>query len=198
MFALLLKHLAENKKMPGDVVKTFNISRLIEKQAAAYQKKLHEVPIGFKHIVKLMLSQNILIGGEESGGLGIAGHIPERDGILCGLLLIELLAKEQKPARVVLNEIMNKHGYFYYNRIDQPMERSQIDTLVQKLKNNPPKQLAGKNINKIEDLDGIKLNFDNGAWILFRASGTEPLIRIYCEAKTKDEVNLILGQSLTL
>jgi phosphomannomutase len=78
------------------------------------------------------------------------------------------------------------------------MERSQIDTLVQKLKNNPPKQLAGKNINKIEDLDGIKLNFDNGAWILFRASGTEPLIRIYCEAKTKDEVNLILGQSLTL
>ncbi|MFA4858171.1 MAG: phosphoglucomutase/phosphomannomutase family protein [Candidatus Margulisiibacteriota bacterium] len=198
IFSLLLKHLAENKKLPGDVVKTFNISRLVDKQARGYGKKLFEVPIGFKHIVKLMLSQDILIGGEESGGIGIAGHIPERDGILCGLLLIELLAHENRPARAILDEIMEKYGRFYYNRIDLHLDRAKIDALVQKLKNDPPKLLAGKSVVKVETLDGIKLNFEDEAWILFRASGTEPLIRIYCEARSMPDVDLILAGSQKL
>lgn len=195
MFSLLLKHLAENKKLKGEVVKTFNISRLVDKQCSAYKKKLNEVPIGFKHVVKLIQSKDILIGGEESGGIGIKGHIPERDAMLCALFVIELLAKEGKPARAILNDIMDQHGYFYYNRIDKHMERAKIDAFVNKLKNNPPKQIGNLNVTKIEDLDGIKLNFEDESWILFRASGTEPLIRIYCEARTPDDVNLILAAS---
>ncbi|MBU0686654.1 MAG: phosphoglucomutase/phosphomannomutase family protein [Candidatus Margulisbacteria bacterium] len=198
MFSLLLKHMVENKKLSGDVVKTFNISRLVTKQAQAYKRKLHEVPIGFKYIVKLLLSQDILIGGEESGGIGIKGHIPERDGILCGLLLIELLAKEGKPARAILNDLMDQFGYFYYNRIDLHMDRQKIDAFINQLKNNPPKKIGGKNVANIEDLDGIKLNFEDESWILFRASGTEPLIRIYCEARTTQDVDLILGESQKL
>jgi phosphomannomutase len=145
-----------------------------------------------------MLSQNILIGGEESGGIGIAGNIPERDGILCGLLLIELLAKEGCPARAILDAIMEKYGRFYYNRIDRKIPRAQIDALVQKLKDDPPKQMSGKSVIKVENLDGIKLNFEDESWILFRASGTEPLIRIYCEARTPSDVELILGESQRL
>ncbi len=194
MFSLLLKHLVENKKLKGKVVKTFNISRLIEKQAKKYKLKLDEVPIGFKHIVNIMLKEKVIIGGEESGGMGIYGHLPERDGTFCGLLLLELMAKSGYNLKQILDEIMDELGYYHYNRIDLKLtNRDKMLEGLNKIKSNPPKIFADKKITKVETLDGVKLNFSDESWILFRPSGTEPLLRIYAEGTTEESVKLLLG-----
>lgn len=192
VFSLLLKHLYENKKLRGKVVKTFNISRLIEKQAKEYGLELKETPIGFKYIAEEFLTSDVLIGGEESGGIGIKGNIPERDGSLNALLLLELVSIEKKSLSQILKSIMDKHGYYYYDRIDLHVDTKFLAPKIAALKSK--KEFLGKAIVKIEDLDGIKLNFDDGSWILFRPSGTEPLLRIYCEARSTDAVKLLLSQ----
>jgi len=152
---------------------------------------LYVTPIGFKHVAKLMMEKDILIGGEESGGMGIKGYIPERDGVLMGLLLFELMAYENKTLGQILDEIMQKLGYFYYDRTDLHTEKAQ--DIVKKLKTAPPKEFAGKKVAQVEDLDGLKFYFENESWILFRASGTELLLRIYVEGRTPNEVKQILG-----
>jgi phosphomannomutase len=196
VFSLLLYHLVENKKLSGKVAKTFNISRLVEKQAQKYGLPLEETPIGFKYIADLMLKEKILIGGEESGGMGILGNIPERDGILCALLLLELMAVKRKNLKTILDEIMSELGQYYYDRVDLHTERAQ--EVVAGLKKSPPREFAGMKIVKVEDLDGLKLNFEDESWILFRPSGTEPLLRIYAEGRGPEQVELLLstGQKL--
>jgi len=191
VFVLLLKHLVVHRKFSGEVVKTFNLSILIDNLCRQYGLNLTVTPIGFKHIAKLMLEKDVLLGGEESGGMGIKGFIPERDGILAGLMLLELMAYEKKTLSQMLDEIMEEHGYFYYDRADFHTEKGK--ELVEKLEKSPPALLAGKKVIKIESLDGLKLLFEDGGWILFRASGTEPLLRIYVEGRTPEEVKLILG-----
>ncbi|MFH1542481.1 MAG: phosphoglucomutase/phosphomannomutase family protein [bacterium] len=198
VFSLLLHHLVVHRKMSGDVVKTFNLSRLIDKQCAQHGRNLIVTPIGFKYVADLMLKQDILLGGEESGGMGIKGFIPERDGLFAGLMLFELMAKEKKTLCQIMDDLMKEHGYFYYDRIDLHTEKAQ--ETVKKLKEKPPTEYGGKKITKVETLDGLKLNFEDESWILFRASGTEPLLRIYCEARSEDAVTQLLsaGKKLNL
>ena len=198
VFALLMYHLVENKKMKGDVVKTFNISRLIERMAAKYGLKLHETPIGFKYIAELMINGDVLIGGEESGGMGIKGHLPERDGVLAGLILTELMAFKKKSLDKILEDISKEYGYFYYDRLDLHLSDDKKNSVIEMLKNDPPKELAGLAVKEILCLDGTKLILDDGSWILFRASGTEPLLRIYCEAASKDKVDRLIGEGQKL
>jgi len=193
IFSLLLYHLVENRKMSGKVVKTFNISRLVEAQARKYGLPLEETPIGFKYIADLMLKEKVLIGGEESGGLGIQGNIPERDGILCALLLLELMACEKKTLKQILDSIMEELGYYFYDRVDLHTEGA--GDLIKRV---PTDKLGGMKIEKVENLDGLKLNFEDESWILFRPSGTEPLLRIYAEGRSLEQVELLLsaGQKL--
>jgi len=190
LFSLLLYHLVENKKMTGKVVKTFNISRLVEKQAQKYKLPLAETPIGFKFIADLMLKEKVLIGGEESGGIGILGNIPERDGCLCALLLLELMAMKKMTLKQILDQIMEELGYYYYDRVDLHTEKKAIGA--------PPKLFAGQEVMKVETLDGTKLNFADESWILFRPSGTEPLLRIYAEGRSSDQVELLLSEGQKL
>ncbi|MBI5700588.1 phosphoglucomutase/phosphomannomutase family protein [Candidatus Saganbacteria bacterium] len=196
VFSLILKHLVENKKLKGKIVKTFNISRLVEFQAKEYGLEIIETPIGFKYIADQFLRGGVLIGGEESGGLGIIGNIPERDGSLNALLLLELVAITKKTLSQNLNEIMKKHGFFYYDRIDLHLSREIFGPIMKELVEL--KEFGGLSVSKVETLDGVKLNFADESWILFRASGTEPLLRIYAEGKTMDNVKLLLsyGQKL--
>ena len=191
VFALLLHHLIVHRKLSGNVVKTFNLSNLIDKLCLKHQRKLSVTPIGFKYIAEKMIKEDILLGGEESGGMGIKGFIPERDGVLAGLMLLELMAYEKMTLAQILDAIMKEQGYFYYDRADIHTEKAK--DIVKELKESTPGTFAGKKVAKVETLDGLKLNFDDESWILFRASGTEPLLRVYVEARTKEEVKQILG-----
>lgn len=201
ILTLLLRHLVKDRKMSGEVVKTFNITNMVDKLSAKYGLKLHETPIGFKYACDLMLSGDILIAGEESGGIGIKGHIPERDGILNGLLLLEIVAKNQKNLPDILNEVMAEIGEHYYDRFDFHLKEGlDAKAMLEEIEAGLSDEFTGLKIVRIAKLDGLKLFFENGAWILMRASGTEPLIRIYVEAPTKEQVTVLLeaGQRLFL
>jgi phosphomannomutase len=191
IFCLLLRHQVRNRKLGGEVVKTFNLTNLIDKLCRAYGLPLTVTPIGFKYIAKLILEKDILLGGEESGGMALKGFIPERDGVVAGLALLELMATEQKTLGQILDEMMAEHGFYYYDRIDLHTDKAQ--SAVAEMKKNPPQTIGGLKVTKVEDLDGLKFNFEDGSWVLFRASGTEPLLRIYCEGRTPDKLKLILG-----
>ncbi|MCU0641499.1 MAG: phosphoglucomutase/phosphomannomutase family protein [Candidatus Margulisbacteria bacterium] len=196
IFCLLLYHLVRNRKLTGPVVKTFNLTGLIDKLCRSYGLPLTVTPIGFKYIAKMMLERPILIGGEESGGMALQGFIPERDGTVAGLALLELMATEKKTLGQILDGLMAEHGYYYYDRIDRHTDQAQA--LVGELKKHPPQELAGLRISKVEDLDGLKFYFEDDSWVLFRASGTEPLLRIYCEGRTPEKLKQILGAAESL
>lgn len=193
ILALILRHLVEVKGWSGGVVKTFSTSRLIEKMAASYDLPIHEVPIGFKYICDLMVREDILIGGEESGGIGIKNHIPERDGLLCGLLLMEIALSGGKGLAAQIEDLHAKYGPHHYDRIDLHLrDRAALESFMDGLQASPPGSVAGLRVTDLQSLDGIKLVFEDGAWLLFRASGTEPVLRIYSEAPDADEVKRLL------
>ena len=194
IFVLLLKHLIENKKLSGSVVKTFNITNLVGMLANKYKLSLHETPIGFKYIADYMLKEDVLIGGEESGGIGIKGHIPERDGVLNSLLMLECVAAFKKDARSILDSVMDEFGYFYYDRIDIHLTDPQKEKVKSTLSAFKPSTFIGEKVAEIQTLDGIKLFLPDKSWILFRLSGTEPLIRIYSEATSIDKVKQMLAE----
>ena len=192
IFTLLLKHLVERKHLSGGVVKTVSSTRMIDLLAQKYELPLYETPIGFKHICELMLEKTILMGGEESGGLGITGHIPERDGVLMGLLLLETIALTGKGLRQQLEEIMDEIGHFFYRRIDTHIGSEAKDQLLQRLTNNPPTVIADRVVSTTNVSDGFKFVFDNGDWLLIRPSGTEPVLRLYSEANDLAMVETLL------
>lgn len=182
IFTVLLRHLYERKGLRGDVVKTVSTTRMIDLLAEKYGLALFETPIGFKHICELMLEHDILMGGEESGGLGVKGHIPERDGILMGLLLLEAMAMSGKGLRQLLDETMDEIGHFYYRRIDAPIENAAKERLIAKLKHEGLKTIASRTVAEENFKDGFKYIFADGSWLLIRPSGTEPVLRLYSEA----------------
>ena len=194
VFSLILRHLVEARKLKGGVVRTFNISSMVDKQVKEYGLPLYETPIGFKYICDLMLKEDILIGGEESGGFGIKGNIPERDGILSALFLLEAVAAERKSLGVLLGELMQKYGSYFYDREDVLLDEKVKVKIFQKLKEFPPGAFASQKVVDIKDLDGIKFILEDESWVLFRASGTEPLLRIYVEGRSDDNVKQILSE----
>ncbi|RPI18802.1 MAG: phosphoglucomutase/phosphomannomutase family protein [Ignavibacteriae bacterium] len=193
-FALLLTYLLEDKKMTGAVVRGFSSSELIKKICEANDLKLYTVPIGFKYISELMIKEDILIGAEESGGIGIKGHLPERDGVFNGMLFSEMLAVKKKKLSELINDIENKYGSFYYKRIDKHLSDNETkNMLVEKAKDLD--EVAGIKVINKDLLDGCKLIFKDG-WLLIRASGTEPLLRIYTETFSTNKTDEILDDIL--
>ncbi len=198
IFTVILRHLIEYKKMTGAVVKTVSTTRMIDLLAEKFGLELFETPIGFKHICELMLKRDILMGGEESGGLGVKGHIPERDGILLGLLLLETVAVSGKGLRQQLNETMDDIGHFYYQRIDRRIEDAAKEQLIAQLQTHPPATIDGQCVVATNFSDGFKFIFENGDWLLIRPSGTEPVLRLYSEAGSQDQVERFLRQAIVI
>ncbi len=192
IFTLLLKHLVERKGLSGGVAKTVSSTVMIDLLTRKYSLPLYETPIGFKHICELMLDREILMGGEESGGLGVTAHIPERDGILMGLLLLETISVTGKGLREQLEEIMDEIGHFFYRRIDLHISNDDKESLLFRLKNEPPAAIAGRSVTGTNFSDGFKFIFDNGDWLLIRPSGTEPVLRLYSEADNPAMVDTLL------
>jgi phosphomannomutase len=190
IFALLLKYFVEEKKMTGEVAKSFSVSQIIDKMCKKYGLVLHETPVGFKYLCRLMVERDILIAAEESGGVGVKGHLPERDGTYIGLLLAEIMAIRKKKLSELVNELMAEFGWHYFNRYDAHLTEKEKNRIMAHYKKGP-KQIAGLPVQRIETLDGFKLFVENG-WVLVRASGTEPLIRFYAEADTPAKVETLL------
>jgi phosphomannomutase len=192
IFTVILRHLIEHKNLRGGVVKTVSTTRMIDLLAEKFELPLFETPIGFKHICELMLEKDILMGGEESGGLGVKGHIPERDGILMALLLLEAMAVSGKGLRQLLNETMDEIGHFFYRRIDRRIEDRAKEDLINRLKTQPPTEVDGRRVVGTNFSDGFKFLFENGDWLLIRPSGTEPVLRLYSEAAEAVQVDRLL------
>ena len=183
VFALVALHLLEGKKWRGAIARTFANTLLAERIAGRYGLPFHDLPIGFKHIARLMLEQDVLIGGEESGGIGVKRYLPERDGILIALLLMEMLASGSKRLSRRIAAIEDEYGRYTYRRVDIPMPLEKSRKAVAAIRSAPPARLAGIGVRGIDALDGVKLLLGDEGWILFRPSGTEPLLRVYCEAR---------------
>jgi phosphomannomutase len=200
IFCVLLRWLLERKKWPGDVVRAFNTTRMLDRIAAKYGRKLHETSIGFKYVADLMMEHEILIGGEESGGIGYSRFLPERDGVLNSLLLANVMAEEGKPLGVLVADLQREFGPHYYGRRDLHIPEDVKQNAIQRARAENTQRLGRYRVIKKEHLDGVKFFLDaptdgNGAeaWILFRASGTEPLLRLYSEAASRDLVSEVLA-----
>ena len=202
IFAILLYWLLERKKWPGEVVRAFNTTRMVDRIAAKYGRKLHECPIGFKHIADLMMEREILIGGEESGGIGYGRFLPERDGILNSLLLANVMAHEGKPLGQLVADLQREFGPHYYGRRDMHIPEEVKQSAIQRARVDSAVKLGRYSVLNKESLDGVKFFLDaskdgSGAepWILLRASGTEPLLRLYAEAASPELVNEVLDSA---
>lgn len=195
---LILLHLVRARKMSGGVVRTFSQSVLLKRIAAAHNLKLYETAIGFKYIADLMLNDDILIGAEESGGIGVKGHLPERDGILNSLLFLEAVVTAGKSPSEMLRELHREFGEFHFGRRDLHLPTLVGQRLIEQLQQDAPRELAGHAVAGVETTDGTKLLFADESWLLFRPSGTEPMLRIYSEATStnKSEELLAAGEAL--
>ena len=203
IFCVLLRWLLERKKWPGEVVRAFNTTRMLDRIAAKHGRKLHETSIGFKYVADLMMERDILMGGEESGGIGYSRFLPERDGVLNCLLLANVMAEEGKPLGQLVADLQREFGPHYYGRRDLHIPEDVKQNAIQRARAESTQTLGKYRVLKKEHLDGVKFFLDaptngNGAeaWVLFRASGTEPLLRLYTEAASPELVSefLITGE----
>jgi len=202
IFSVLLRWLLERKKWPGEVVRAFNTTRMVDRIAKKYGRKLNECAIGFKYIADLMMEKEIVIGGEESGGIGYSRFLPERDGTLNALLLANVMAEEGKPLGQLVADLQEDYGPHYYGHLDLHIPEDVKQQAIQRARAEDTRRLGSYFILKKENLDGVKFFLDastNGdgaeAWVPLRASGTEPLLRVYCEAASPDLVKEILASA---
>ena len=194
IMALLLEHLVHDRGLRGSIVKTVSTTQMLNRLARRYDLPLHETPVGFNHISDLMLTDRVLLGGEESGGISMLGHIPEGDGILMGMLLAEMVASRGHSLATMLDQLMAAPdvGAFHYARHDQPVSPFDKTALVNRLKAAAPGRLADHAVVDISDRDGLKFIMDDDSWLLIRPSGTEPLLRIYAEGHSEAQVAALL------
>ena len=192
VFALLMLYLFETRGLRGPVVKTVNMTSMVDKLGAEYGERVYEVQVGFKNVAPKMMETNALLGGEESGGFAVRGHIPERDGILIGLLFADMMVKTGKTISQLLAALEQRVGPQAYARHDIHLPRESYDAdrkrILETLEKNEPQEVAGVQVQRVRSDDGFKFYLADGSWVLLRASGTEPLIRIYAEAADNDAV----------
>ncbi len=198
IFSILLMHLAEDRKLKGEVVKTFSTTRMVDHLAGKFGLPLTVTPIGFKYICELMLTRDILIGGEESGGIAIKGNPPERDGILNSLLLAEVMARRGRSLGELVGELEREFGPHAYSRIDLEVSRPAIMRLLERIRHHKFRHLDGLGITASESLDGHKMIFGPTTWLLVRPSGTENLMRFYAEAPSREQVERLLNAVVAL
>jgi alpha-D-glucose phosphate-specific phosphoglucomutase len=194
IFALTLKYLVETRGLSGTVVKSISTTRMVDRLASRYGLPLVETPVGFNHIADHMVNDNVLIGGEESGGLSIRGHIPEGDGVLMGLLLLEIIAAMEAPLHELVDDLQADVGPAHYARRDIPLrtpvaKRKLVDRLVA----DAPASLGGESVVDVDVLDGVKYLLSDDSWLLIRPSGTEPVLRVYAEARDPAMVETLLS-----
>jgi len=193
IFSLLVWHLAGTRNLPGDIAKTFSVTKLIDKLATRFGRKLHEVPIGFKYICELMLEQNILIGGEESGGIGTSLYLPERDATVSALFLAELMAWHGKSLGELLTALHAEFGEYHYGRVDLDLKPGQKEKAIAHFSNGKLDHLLDLPVVRREDMDGIKVYLGEAGWVMVRASGTESLLRVYSETSKPETTHRILN-----
>ena len=194
---------------PGEIVRAFNTTLMLDRIAAKYGRKLHECGIGFKYICDLMLARDILMGGEESGGIGSSRHLPERDGLLNALMLANVMADENKSLGELVADLQQQYGEHFYDRIDMHINDTTKNAAIARARAGV-KSFAGMEVERVENLDGMKFFLRNPeaasktnpaeSWLLLRASGTEPLLRIYAESCSPGAVQRLLqaGREFTL
>ena len=192
ILALLVWHLAGTRNLPGDIAKTFSVTKLIDKLAAKFGRKLYETPIGFKYICELMLEQNILIGGEESGGIGTNLYLPERDATVSALFLAELMAWHGKSLGEMLAALHAEFGEYHYGRVDLDLKPGQKEKAIAHFSNGKLSRILDLPLARQEDMDGIKLYLGDAGWVMVRASGTENLLRVYSETSKPETTRRVL------
>jgi len=192
VYALLMRYLVETRGWRGPVVKSINMTSMADRLAARYGVAVHEVPVGFGSIAPRMLETDALLGGEESGGYAIRGHVPDRDGILCGLFIADMIVREGRPLSEILAALEADLGPHAYGRHDVHLSRETYEAerrrVLETLAANTPREVAGVAVERIRNDDGYKFFLGDGSWVLLRTSGTEPLIRVYSEAGSDEEV----------
>jgi len=188
ILGLLVLHLARNRKVEGGIVKTLCGTTMYDHIAQKLGIKLYETPVGFKYISDLMLTQKIVAGGEEAGGMGLPNYIPERDGTLAGLLLLEMMVYNKRNFKQLVDDMEKEFGRYFYSRLDYKLDASKVD--LNKLKGIT--SILGQKVVEVKDFDGVKLICGNEDWLMFRPSGTEPLVRLYSEAKSLKRSKAIL------
>ena len=188
---LLLHHLIENRGWLGTVARTIATTHLLDRICEYYGQDIYETPVGFKYIGKLLLEKDCILGGEESGGLSIKGHMPEKDGVLACLLVIEMVAQSGKSLGELMEDIYKKYGKLISERLDITVIAESMPGMLAAVKDYSPAKINGQLVVEKITIDGIKLKMANGSWMLIRPSGTEPLFRLYAEAESEDELRKI-------
>jgi alpha-D-glucose phosphate-specific phosphoglucomutase len=187
LFAIVLWYLADRKKMKGKVVKSINLSSVLDRICSKYDLEVKTTPVGFKYIAEEILKGGVIIGGEESGGLWAGGDTPERDGMLMGLKLIEIICDTGMTLNQILEKIYDEFGYFVFDRVDYKIDMDQNENLKHLLEKDIPKVLREAGVKKVITLDGYKYIMENGSWIMIRLSGTEAVVRVYTDAGSDKE-----------
>lgn len=194
IFGLTLRYLVEERGWRGTVVKSISTTRMVDRLAEVYDLPVVETPVGFNHIADHMLNDDVLIGGEESGGLSIKGHIPEGDGVLMGLLMLEVLASAQCPLHELVDALQRKAGPAHYARRDIALRTPVTKRkMVERLLDEAPNTLAGESVEDVNTLDGVKYLLADDSWLLIRPSGTEPVLRVYAEGRDPTMVDTLLA-----
>ncbi len=200
IFSLLIKHLVESRKWKGRVIKSITTTQMINRLCRKYGMELTTTPVGFKYISPALNEPNVLMGGEESGGIGIPRHVCERDGLLCGLLLTELMAMRERHLSELVDELQKEVGPCFYRRIDMQLDHNTIDKARASIKAQASsvKELCGMEVKKLDLIDGYHFLRKDDSWLLVRPSGTEPLLRTYAEARSMEEVEALLAAAKKL
>ncbi len=192
VFALLSLYLLETRGERGAIVKTITTTSMLYRLGEIFKVPIYETSVGFKYIAPVMLAENALIGGEESGGYGFRGHIPERDGILSGLYFLDLMVKTGKTPSELIDYLYSKVGPHHYHRVDIEFPEGEREAIISRVKDNPPKRIDGVDVIKFDTADGFRFVLADTTWLLIRFSGTEPLLRIYTETSSPERVKRLL------
>lgn len=198
LICLLLQHCVANRQNRGRVVKALTTTSMVDKMCAAYDLPLTETGVGFKYIAAEMIRGGVMLGAEESGGIGFQGHIPERDGLAAGLMLLEMLAMERVSVNALIARLEKRFGPHRYGRIDTPFPLEKREPLMEFLRKDPPSRLLRSPLAEVKTYDGVKFVASDSSWLMVRGSGTEPILRIYAEASSETAVRKLLKTGLEL
>lgn len=191
IITLLFEYLVSERGLRGSVVRSLGTTHMIDEVARLHDIKVHETPVGFKYIARIMMKEEVIIGGEESGGLSILGHIPEKDGILANLLVCEMISKRKRSLSRIWAELEEKIGKFYMLRKKVKLQEDKKVKLMSELNDQPPKNIAEIKVKEAKFIDGAKFYLEDGSYLLIRPSGTEPLIRVYAESRSEETLSKI-------
>jgi phosphomannomutase len=199
IICLLLQHFILNRQMRGRMIKALTTTSMVDKICAAHGLEMVETGVGFKYVSAEMLKGDVILGAEESGGIGFPGHVPERDGILAGLMLLEMLATERVSVNKLIARLEKEYGPHRYVRLDAPFPLEKRAALMELCKSNPPAKLLRSPLAEVKSYDGVKFVAQDGSWLMLRGSGTEPILRIYAEGRSDADAQklLHLGVQLT-